>query len=224
MVFNMYEDHESWSENQIKLHPDWQFVQYVLPCFVASLLEVVDNNYVEQKYKENYVRIVHELIKGFEVDPYKFVSMRGPYPGGFSPYVNQGLSFQELMKWQNILIFAGLLKALGPSPKSRKVTEIFGTKFLAVLIDFLGSNNVENIKHDNYTHYMCTLWCIQVYRLLGRILKAIEAAVPDCCPSLKMLEMTMMANICSYDHSFRLMNRTNVSFMQLIVLTINCLI
>ncbi|CAB3380421.1 Hypothetical predicted protein [Cloeon dipterum] len=50
---------------------DWQFAQYLLPCFVASLLELFnytndDAPVISQKGKEWYVSFVHELISAYE--------------------------------------------------------------------------------------------------------------------------------------------------------------
>jgi hypothetical protein len=202
----MFEDQEFWTKNQMKLHPDWQFVQYILPCFVASFLEFSENDDVEREDKKNYIKIVHELIKSFEVNPTKIATMMGPYPGGFSPYELQGFAFYNVLKWQKHLLQSGLHKALGSSPKSEKVSEIFEGNFLSVLNDFQDTNLLK-LKNDEYSHYMYGLWCVQVYRLFDKMLKAIAAAVPDCLLNLRSLEMTMMANVCCSDYYFRFMKK-----------------
>ncbi|CAB3375719.1 Hypothetical predicted protein [Cloeon dipterum] len=45
---------------------DWQFAQYLLPCFVASLLELFNYTNDDAPVKEWYVNFVHELISAYE--------------------------------------------------------------------------------------------------------------------------------------------------------------
>lgn len=216
IMFNVFEDQESWTENnQIKLHPDQQFYQYVLPCFVASLLEFADNDDVELLHKENYVRIVHELIKCFEVDPYRVACMNGPFAGGISPYyLTVGPFIKNVALWQQKILVKGLQTALGSSPKAKNVAETLDRNFISVLLDH---ENTLDFKLDKY-RIEKHLWRIQVHRLFSRILNAIKAAVPGSVPNLRALEMTLIANICFTDHLNRLLDKadaTTVGFIDI---------
>jgi len=208
MVFNVFEDHETWSDDQIKLHPEELIVQYILPCFVASFLEFADNTDVEQKDKENYVKIVHELIKGFEVDPYKVAYMEGPFSGGFSPYILISPFLYYVSLWQTELLCNGLQKALGSSPKAIKVADTIDRNFISVLMDY--NNTRLNFKNEKYGSALWgnleVMWRIELHQIFSRILKAIEAAVPGSLPKLMAVEMTVIANICFEDHTDRFVN------------------
>ena len=46
-------------------HPEIIAVQYILPCFVASYLQLDESN-VSDKAKEEYLRFVHELVNSYE--------------------------------------------------------------------------------------------------------------------------------------------------------------
>jgi hypothetical protein len=196
MVFNVFEDRESLPD---KLHPEQQIVQYVLPCFVASFLEFANND-VELKNKENYVKIVHELIKNFEVDPIKVAYMEGPFSGGFSPYLLVNSFLYYVMYWQAQLIADGLKTALGSSPEAKNIAKTLDRKFISALLD--SDNSWLDLDPSGFSklHIIWGMWRIQVYRLLSRITSAIETAVPGCLPNLKVLEMVMIANISFRDY------------------------
>jgi hypothetical protein len=201
MMFSVFEDHETWSEGQIKLHPDQQIVQYVLPCFVASLLEFADSNDVDQKDKETYVKIVHELIKSYEVDPFKVSCMDGSSVGAFSPYYLLGEYLHCVTYWQAELLIKGLQKALGSSPKAIKIAKTLDEKFIAVLLDTDNTQlDLEKAEKTNL-HLVWIRWRLELYRLFRKVMEAIEAAVPGCLPNLKALEITAFANISYEDHT-----------------------
>jgi hypothetical protein len=207
-VFNDIQDHRNWAQNQIKIHPDQQFDQYILPCFVASLLDFADNDDVEQKDKENYVKIVHELIKDSEVHPYKVAS---PLHGFQSTYLaaKDSLHF-VILHWQAELLHRGLQMALGLSSKANKVVEILNKNFVSVLMEFKKIPDfVEKMEEFSFI-LVQDLWPIQVYRLFGKILNAIEAAVPGSLPNMysAVLEMTMMAHTSLEEPTFRFRNDT----------------
>jgi hypothetical protein len=52
-------------------HPEIIAVQYILPCFVASYLEL-ENTDESNKVKIEYLRFVHELVKSYEQSEYCF--------------------------------------------------------------------------------------------------------------------------------------------------------
>jgi hypothetical protein len=50
-------------------HPEILTVQYILPCFVASYLEL-ENTDESNQAKEEYLRFVHQLVKSYEQQEY----------------------------------------------------------------------------------------------------------------------------------------------------------
>jgi len=155
---------------------------------------------VEQKNKENYVKIVHELIKDSEVLPYKVAS---PFQAHESPYALAGQClFKVILHWQAELLLWGLQIALGPSLKATSVTKILHKNFITVLMGFkkIPYQPVDKLEKDDKLsecYLVQELWPIQVYRLFGKILKAIGAAVPGSLPDMYAvaLEMTVTANV-----------------------------
>jgi hypothetical protein len=200
-MFHVFEEHESSTKGHNKLHPEQQIVQYVLPCFVASFLEFADHTDVEQKDKETFVKIVHELIKGYEVDPYKVAYMEGPFSGGFSPYLLVNGLLYYVVHWRTQLVFDGLQRALGSSPKATNLVKTLDSKFFAVLLDQNNPLLELDPTGSHRLHRIWGMWRVLVCRLLARIANAIQKAVPGCLPNLKALEMTLIANMLFVDHT-----------------------
>jgi hypothetical protein len=71
MVFKMIEKQYSslMKGPPYHYHPEILTVQYILPCFVASYLEM-ENTDESNKAKEEYLRFVHELVKSYEQHAY----------------------------------------------------------------------------------------------------------------------------------------------------------
>jgi len=49
-----------------KFYEEIQFVQFILPCYVASFLDLCKDSSVSREKTAWYLRYVHELIKSFE--------------------------------------------------------------------------------------------------------------------------------------------------------------
>jgi len=63
LVFNIFKQ----SLKEPVLYQDWQFIQYMLPCFVALIGEATKKKEFKQKNLKVYIQIVHNLIQSFEL-------------------------------------------------------------------------------------------------------------------------------------------------------------
>jgi hypothetical protein len=50
----------------VNIYPEIHFVQFILPCFVASFISLCKDTTVSAEGKKFYMRFVHELIHSFE--------------------------------------------------------------------------------------------------------------------------------------------------------------
>jgi RNase P subunit RPR2 len=48
--------------------PEWQFIQYILPCFVTQIGHLATNSKIKPSELHNFTRFVHNLIQSFEVN------------------------------------------------------------------------------------------------------------------------------------------------------------
>jgi len=53
-----------------RFYPECQFVQFILPCFVANLLDMDKDPSVSTDKKVNFITFVHELMKSYETHEY----------------------------------------------------------------------------------------------------------------------------------------------------------
>lgn len=48
--------------------PEWQFIQYVLPCFVTQMGQLATNSKIKPNELHSYTQFVHNLIQSFELN------------------------------------------------------------------------------------------------------------------------------------------------------------
>ncbi|CAB3361492.1 Hypothetical predicted protein [Cloeon dipterum] len=114
LVFEKIEKIKSHRDKTLKMHresesdnvpsvADWQFAQYLLPCFVASMLELFTRTNdkepaISKEMKEWYVNLVHELVSAYE-NPIKEAALEQNIEDSYlSLYLKKRFSFSTLLE------------------------------------------------------------------------------------------------------------------------------
>jgi len=158
LVFKMIETQFKTVNEPFTFYIECQVVQTLLPCFVASFLDMDKDTSVSQESKEKYLNFIHELIKSYEEYPYeqKLVSLREKLL--FSGMPNNNLFPDKIEHYQKNLR-ACLTKNIG---NNLALEEFFekGLKYLT------------KISYETGTKYRVVNlepWPFQLFMLLSRI-------------------------------------------------------
>jgi hypothetical protein len=84
MVYKMIETQSRSVKGPFHYVPECQMVQYLLPCYVAALIEMGKDSSVGEQAKLNYMRFLHEFIGCYE--KHEFVQVQTSL-GKLTPYM-----------------------------------------------------------------------------------------------------------------------------------------
>jgi len=74
LVFKMLERQFQTRRGGLKVvYPECQVLQYLVPCFVASALDLYKDSSVPHDKKKEYLQFVHELIESYETCVLKMI-------------------------------------------------------------------------------------------------------------------------------------------------------
>jgi hypothetical protein len=215
-VLSIADSHNRWEVNQAMLNPDWQFIQYILPCFVASFLDLSQNNDVDFVNKQKYLGFVHELIKGFEKNPYKVTNVHGALPGGYSPYQLSPQTTQQTICWQDELIQRGLYNILNFSKSNSyeavKFLNMIHKNFFSVYMDcFRKTMKDHTFLFDEATENLNAQYLVHIHYLNSRVLDALKIVTPESLVNIRVIDIYMSMGIFMCDHFARYINSANCS-------------
>jgi hypothetical protein len=215
-VLSIADSHIRWEVNQAMLNPDWQFIQYILPCFVASFLDFSENNDVDFVNKQSYLRFVHELIKGFEKRPYKTTNVHGALPGGYSPYKLSPQTTQQTICWQDELIQRGLYNCLNVSKTNSyeavKLLNVIHKNFFSVYMDcFRKTMKDHTFLFDEATENLNAEYLVHIHYLNSRVLDALKIVTPESLVNVGALDIYMSMGIFMCDYFARYVTSADYS-------------
>jgi len=161
LVLKMAKCHlyEKKGENYpINLYPEWPFVQYVLPCFGASFLELEEDKTVDVEKKKWFLHFIHRLLCSYQKNP--------RYPSDkYIPHLvkQEGLIFM-VHKAEQIKSF--LSRAIfGTKKEENIITRDFFAKFLLPLTEFCSNKDGPSTRES---------LCFFLYRLEGVLKKCLS--------------------------------------------------
>lgn len=77
MIEKQFENTQISETKYFYLYPECLTAQFLLPCFVASFLDLCKEKNVPQAEKDQYMRFVHELILSYERHPFNQLAVPG---------------------------------------------------------------------------------------------------------------------------------------------------
>jgi hypothetical protein len=102
-------------EGPKKLYEELPFVQFILPCFVASFLDMHKDKSIPQSNVAWYLRFVHELIKSFEANENKDTTVESFEKAFCCSFLNLAENIPISILWKAEMIQFGIGKAIMPT-------------------------------------------------------------------------------------------------------------
>jgi len=135
----MLESHFNSTPKWRRFYPEMNFVQYILPCFVVSFLDLAKDPSAKPEGKKWYMQFVHELICTFETEENYKNSSDCMVPKTHSPYhllIGGGEPTDNILLGRIELILKTMnLGICGSAESKSQVVEEIDHKFLSVLRD-----------------------------------------------------------------------------------------
>jgi hypothetical protein len=169
MIDKQYENIQSPSSDCFNFHPEMSTVQLLLPCFVASFLDLHSEKGVSQVTKRQYQQIIHDLIRSYEETPFvrKHRACR-VHPSSIW-YMNSRTMNDRVKRCVDEVI-VHLENIFGP--QSRMVLHIH--KFcLQYLRTCSVQRQSDDIRTDHWLQIEC-IWFSYIYKFLVRFLEVLK--------------------------------------------------
>jgi len=171
VVYKMIEHQHSSFDGKVKIYHECQFVQYIMPCLVASFLDVANDPSFKQKKKKVFLQFIHELLKSFEesknFDAYSdtlLLSQKSPYTMGLP-------NNAAVLYWQTKGIAEKLSESVCGLKSGNPSTDAIWTKFLQISVQYIQHEKFYSV-HGGRGNF--ERWTGKLFRLLARMQAALR--------------------------------------------------
>lgn len=178
-------------------YPESLYVQYILPCFVASYIDLMENTQVSAKAKEKYLLFVDTVVKSYENTKFfQEFSTQTPKVEYFQVILRRVHEINYFVKYTQGQLKEELRKMVGDS-----VGDAYQTRLLL----FLPEAKKESVSP----------WLMQQYMYLMRQWSALEQCnrvkgIVFCVSPLSRLLMDVSVNYEAMDMLAALNHRENI--------------
>lgn len=107
-----------------KFYAELHFVQFFLPCFVASFLDMHKNKKIPRNTVAWYLTFVHELIKTFEAKENENTAVDSLFQSFCCSFVVLAENIPTSIFWKSELIQLSIGKAITPNFDSENMVKI----------------------------------------------------------------------------------------------------
>jgi hypothetical protein len=185
LVYKMLEAQYKAKEGSHIFYPEAQFVQYLLPCFVASYLDLCKSK-VNAKDCQEYLNLIHQLVKSYEdFEYFQKYENKDTKPWVFSETVQRNLLFVKIL---------GLCKSVYDT----YMDPIQNAEFFLFYIKgvkFMTSFNSQIYPQPSEQESPSSSWKFRLFTFASRLRKALEKVGKYDGSQFETVIFT--ANICS---------------------------
>ncbi|XP_059490902.1 uncharacterized protein LOC132205676 [Neocloeon triangulifer] len=166
----------------IRLYGEMSAVQYILPCFVASFLDMDADPSVSVASKRQYLDFVHQMIKTYETCKYYECHKKHNH------FVNRTTRLLDtygqftVISRVNVDLDKAMSGVLNLMP--RRINYLLKEKFLFVLLSTVMRQCDHDTEYD--IKFSSFSWPLQFYHLMCRMLSAVEAVDPEAYNSVDL--------------------------------------
>lgn len=170
MIEKQYECMQSRSNEDDVFYPEMSTVQLLLPCFVASLLDLHSEESVTQATTKQYQRFIHELIRSYEEAPFD----QNPNYRLFCPSAGIWHMMRSKASKDMETFTKHLKQILGGQSQTFNQIKRFCLQYIHTCAVRTKSND---LAEDHWLQIECT-WFLHVCTFLARSVQSIGKIMP----------------------------------------------
>lgn len=168
--YKSFQTHANEDPNNLVYHPEMSTVQLLLPCFVATFLDLHSEEGVSQSTKERFQRFVHELIRSYEEVPFVLTAGSAVLCPSLNWHLMKNTASKKMEKFT-----VYLKQLLGDKSRYFKQINRFCLQYFQTCTVRKKSDDISN---DHWLQ-MEYSWFSRVDTFLTRWLQSIEKIIPS---------------------------------------------
>jgi hypothetical protein len=174
MIEKQYRSVQSPSPDEYVTYPEFSTVQLLLPCFVASFLDLSSENGVSQATKDLYVSFINRLLRSYEQQPVAQKQFESLMTLTLFEHMQSNLNLRYVQKDMAAKFNDGIELLLSDS----KVANIITSKCMNYLMSCDAQKKDWEIKLSHPDHW-CQIDCAWYSHLLMFLHRAFDS-LSDC--------------------------------------------